>query len=50
MEINGEIPDYFTMVFEVKGYDRASTAAELKYFSKIEKEDYNNARLPEFKK
>lgn len=49
-EINGAIPDYFTMVFEIKGYDRASTAAELKYFREIKKEDYNNARLPDFAK
>ncbi len=37
---NGTVPDYFVAVFEVTGFDRASTEAELKYFSEIKKDYY----------
>jgi hypothetical protein len=42
ISINGYIPDYFTMVFEVTGFDRASTNAELKFFQEIKEDYYHN--------
>ena len=40
--INGNIPDYFAIVFEIAGFDRASTTAELKFFHKIEEDYYRH--------
>jgi len=37
---NGYWPDYFVMVFQVQGFDRASTTAEMHFFSAINKNDY----------
>jgi len=37
--INGSIPKYFSIVFEIRGFDRASTSAKLMIFHEI-KEDY----------
>jgi len=39
---NGSVPDYFTMVFEVTGFDRASTNAELKFFQEIPENYYQH--------
>jgi hypothetical protein len=38
--VHGYIPEYFTIVFEVRGFDRASTTAEMKFFYKIEDDYY----------
>jgi hypothetical protein len=40
IKVHGSFPEYFTMVFEVKGFDRASTTAELRFFSALDKENY----------
>jgi hypothetical protein len=37
---HGHVPDYFAMVFEVRGFDRASTTAEMKFFLEIEADYY----------
>lgn len=37
---HGDFPPYFVAAFEVKGFDRAGTTAELKYFSAIDKKEY----------
>jgi len=42
ISINGSIPEYFTMVFEVTGFDRASTNAELKFFQEINEDYYQH--------
>jgi len=42
ISINGSIPEYFTMVFEVTGFDRASTKAELKFFQEINEDYYQH--------
>ena len=42
-QVNGNIPDYFLIVFEVAGFDRASTKAEIKFFSEINKIEYQEA-------
>ena len=39
-DINGQIPDYFAILFEVRGFDRASTTAEMKFFHEIENDYY----------
>lgn len=39
-------PDYFVAVFEVQGFDRASTTAEMKFFSIIDKEQYLAGFVP----
>ncbi len=47
IEINGYMPEYFAMVFEISGFDRASTKAELKFFHEIEEDNFqyfNSAR------
>lgn len=41
--LNDYVPDYFTIVFEVTGFDRASTKAEIKYFKEIDKTEYQNS-------
>jgi len=41
--IHGHVPEYFVMAFEVSGFDRASTKAEIKFFKKIIAEDYLNS-------
>jgi len=38
--VNGDIPDYFAIVFEITGFDRASTTAEIKFFHEIDKDYY----------
>jgi len=38
-EQHSHVPEYFAMIFEITGFDRASTNAELKFFHVI-KEDY----------
>ena len=38
--MNGYFPQYFAMIFEIKGFDRASTTSELKYFTPLDKETY----------
>jgi len=35
-DIHGQIPEYFAIIFEVRGFDRASTTAEMKFFHEIE--------------
>jgi hypothetical protein len=40
---NGSVPAYFVLAFEIKGFDRASTTADLLFFSAIEKDDYLSA-------
>jgi len=47
--IHGYVPEYFTIVFEVTGFDRASTTAELKYFQEV-KRDFYQKYLPPFSK
>jgi len=44
--INGHVPDYFFMIFEVSGFDRASTKGEIKLFREINKEKYLNYYIP----
>lgn len=44
--INGQWPDYFVAVFKVNGFDRASTTAELRYFSPIDKNEYLTSPVP----
>ncbi|MBC8184029.1 helix-turn-helix domain-containing protein [candidate division KSB1 bacterium] len=44
--INGDIPDYFVVVFEIAGFDRASSTAELKFFHKIEEDYYRHYYQP----
>ncbi|MCF7741432.1 MAG: hypothetical protein K9N00_06515 [Candidatus Marinimicrobia bacterium] len=39
-EINGNIPKYYVSVFKITGFDRASCAAQLKWFYEIDKENY----------
>jgi hypothetical protein len=39
-DIHGQIPEYFAIIFEVRGFDRASTTAEMKFFHEIEN-DYH---------
>jgi len=41
-DIHGYIPDYFAIVFEIKGFDRASTTADLKFFTEIKEDYYQN--------
>lgn len=36
----GRFPEFFTLAFKVKGFDRASTTAELAFFSALDKESY----------
>ena len=38
--INGTVPEYFAIIFEVRGFDRASTTAEMKFFHEIESDYY----------
>jgi hypothetical protein len=40
IDVYGSIPDYFVVVFEVKGFDRGSSKAEIKYVAEIEKDFY----------
>jgi hypothetical protein len=40
LKSHGYIPEYFTIVFEVRGFDRASTTAEMKFFYEIEDDYY----------
>jgi len=40
MKRHGAFPEYFAMAFEVKGFDRASTTAELRFFSSLDKGKY----------
>ncbi len=42
----GVLPDHFVMVFEVKGFDRASTTADVRYFSPVEPEKYVQDLIP----
>jgi len=45
-EINsqiGHIPDYFVVVFEVSGFDRASTKADIKFIQEIDKAAYQKS-------
>jgi len=42
----GTFPPFFLMAFEVKGFDRASTTAEIKYFAPIDKSDYLQSLIP----
>ena len=42
--INGYVPNYFAIVFEITGFDRASTNAEMKFFYEI-KDDYYKKSL-----
>ncbi|MBN1481014.1 hypothetical protein EH223_00905 [candidate division KSB1 bacterium] len=37
---HGIIPDYFTLVVEVKGFDRASTTFEIKFFTAVDRDHY----------
>jgi len=39
-ELNGHFPDYFVMAFEIRGFDRASTTAEMHYFQEIDQDYY----------
>jgi hypothetical protein len=43
LKTHGYIPDYFTIVFEVRGFDRASTTAEMKFFFEIEDDYYKKS-------
>ena len=43
---HGSVPDYFSAVFEVKGFDRASTTADLKFFASLNKEQYLKGLIP----
>jgi hypothetical protein len=45
-DAHGEMPNYFVMAFEVKGFDRASTTAELLFFAAIDKEQYLQDLVP----
>ncbi len=45
-EICGRFPEYFCMAFEVKGFDRASTTAELVFFSVLDKKEYLQKLIP----
>ena len=37
IELNKKIPEHFILLLEVKGFDRASTHAEIKYFKPLDK-------------
>jgi len=47
--IYGDVPEYFLIVFEVSGFDRASTNAEIKFFQDINKVKYLKSYLPNTK-
>ena len=40
LENSGKIPDYFVAVYEVAGFDRASSKVNMKYFKEISKDMY----------
>ena len=46
-ETNGRFPDYFVMAFEVEGFDRASSTAEIKFFSALDKAHYLKNLIPD---
>ncbi len=39
-EQHGAVPNYFAIVFEITGFDRASTNAEMKFFHEIREDFY----------
>jgi len=41
--LNGNVPEFFVIVFEISGFDRASTKAEIKFFQEIDKEEYQKS-------
>jgi hypothetical protein len=45
-DLHGHVPNCFIIVFEVTGFDRASTKAEIKFFQEINKNDYQKFSLP----
>ena len=47
--IHGFVPDYFTIVLEVTGFDRASTNAEIKFFHEVQEDYYQKYHYPTFK-
>jgi hypothetical protein len=46
----GRLPEYFVLIFEVTGFDRASTKADLKYFSSVDREKYLSGLISTVKK
>ena len=50
IKVNDQIPEYFAIVLEVTGFDRASTNAEIKFFHKVQKDYYKNFYYPTFNK
>ena len=42
----GKIPDYFALVFEVKGFDRSSTTADIKFATAINRNEYLRNLIP----
>ena len=47
--LHGTIPEYFTMVLEVTGFDRASTNAEIKFFHEVKEDYYQRYQYPTFR-
>jgi len=47
--IHGFVPDYFTIVLEVTGFDRASTNAEIKFFHEVQEDYYQKYHYPTIK-
>ena len=39
-DFNGYFADYFVMIFEIRGFDRASSTAEMHYFQEIDQDYY----------
>ena len=48
--IHGFVPDYFTLVLEVTGFDRASTNAEIKFFHEVHENYYQKYHYPTIKR